>query len=257
MFISYIHSQVEEPTMSKYSKIADDLRKKIVDGIYKEGQLLPSQGDLTETYNTSRITIQKAIELLKYEGIVKSRQGYGTFVVSSASRLSIFDRRVDEYLGISKQLKGKGKLKSNILHFEIRFPTAVEQEKLNIKQFDPVYQIIRHRIFNDEPFLLEHTIMPVHVIPGIDETILKSSIYDYIEDELGLEIGIAERRIHADKPTEFDRKHLICTKLDPILEVDQVVFLEDGVPFEYSKTRYRYDKGDILMISRNRYKKTK
>lgn len=240
--------------MSRYNEIADELRKKIIDGTYKEEQVLPSQAELAKKYHTSRITIQKAIDLLKYEGIIKSRQGYGTFVASSVSRLSIFDRRVDEYLGISKQLESKGKLESNILHFEIRFPAAIEQEKLNVKQFEPVYQIIRQRVFNDEPLLLEHTIMPVHVIPGIHEGILKSSIYRYIEEDLDLEIGIAERRIHADKPTEFDKKYLACTKLDPVLEVDQVVFLQDDIPFEYSKTRYRYDKGDILMISRNRYK---
>lgn len=237
--------------MAKYHEIATEIKENILAGVYKPEQLLPSQEELTEKYDTSRITVQKAIDVLKNEGLVKSRRGYGTYVVS---HIPLFDRKLESYTGISKQLKGKGNLETKVLHFEIRFASTDEQEKLKLGEFDPVYQISRLRTFDEEPLLLEYTIMPVHLIPGVNDKILRASIYQYIENDLELEIGIAERRIRADKSTDYDQKFLNCTISDPILEVEQVAYLENGLPFELSNTRYRYDKGDIITVGKNRNK---
>ena len=51
--------------MPKYKEIAIALKKKIVEGEFKEGELLPDQETLARTYNTSRVTVRKAIQLLK------------------------------------------------------------------------------------------------------------------------------------------------------------------------------------------------
>jgi GntR family transcriptional regulator len=96
--------------------------------------------------------------------------------------------------------------------------------------------------------------MPIHVIPGITEEVLAGSIYDYIETRLKLGIGAANRMIGADKPNKDDEEYLRCQIDDPVLEVDQVVFLDNGVAFEYSQTRRRYDKGHIVMVNLNKKK---
>ena len=76
------------------------------------------------------------------------------------------------------------------------------------------------------PYILEHTIMNANLIPGINEDITHQSIYDYIHKELNLQFE--PRIIQADKASEYDQKYLDCDEHDPILEIEQVVYLEDG-----------------------------
>src|SRR5699024_11757621 len=98
-------------------------------------------------------------------------------------------------------------------------------------------------MFVVSPNTLEHTIMNAYLIPGINEEILHQSIYDYIHQELNLQFGGAHRIIQADKASEYDQKYLKCEEHDPILEIEQVVYLEDGTRSEEhtSELQSRFD----------------
>ena len=73
----------------RYREIAEDLRQRVGRGDLAAGSLLPSESELSAEYAASRITIRKALELLREEGLVDSRQGFGWFVARSPpSRLS-------------------------------------------------------------------------------------------------------------------------------------------------------------------------
>lgn len=63
----------------RYRAIADDLRRRVTAGEFAAGRLLPSESALSASYKASRITVRKALELLREEGLVESRQGFGWF----------------------------------------------------------------------------------------------------------------------------------------------------------------------------------
>ncbi|MNN55447.1 HTH-type transcriptional regulator GmuR [compost metagenome] len=88
--------------------------------------------------------------------------------------------------------------------------------------------------------------MPLKIVTGLDEDILKGSIYNYIKSELNLIISAAQRVIIASKADEDDMKAFGLELGEPVLEVNQVVFLDDGRPFDVSKTRYPYTSGRIV-----------
>ena len=66
-----------------YQQIADDLRSKIKSGEFPPGTQIPTEGDLQNIYSASRNTIRDAIKRLVSLGIVRTRPGQGTFVVSA------------------------------------------------------------------------------------------------------------------------------------------------------------------------------
>jgi len=68
--------------MLTFERIAEDLRDRITAGKFKPGWLLPSQSQLMKTYKASSLTTQKAMRLLRDEGLVIARQGRGTFVAA-------------------------------------------------------------------------------------------------------------------------------------------------------------------------------
>ncbi len=66
----------------RYHQIADDLRTRIADGEFPPGRLLPSEAELGSAYEASRVTIRKALEVLRSEGVVDSRQGIGWLIAA-------------------------------------------------------------------------------------------------------------------------------------------------------------------------------
>lgn len=67
----------------KYKEIFESLRKDIQEGVYAEGDFLPTEIELTKKFLVSRPTIAKALEMLRSQGSIERRSGYGTVVTPS------------------------------------------------------------------------------------------------------------------------------------------------------------------------------
>ncbi len=73
----------------------------MVDGEFAAGGLLPSEAALGKTYGASRVTIRKALELLRDDNLVDSRQGLGWFaaadpVAQALTGLSTIERQLSD-----------------------------------------------------------------------------------------------------------------------------------------------------------------
>ena len=68
----------------RYHQIAADLRAGIEGGRYAPGDVLPSEADLVKEHRASRVTVRKALEVLRSEGLVVSRQGFGWTVAAES-----------------------------------------------------------------------------------------------------------------------------------------------------------------------------
>lgn len=84
--------------------------------------------------------------------------------------------------------------------------------------------------------------MPSSLITGVTKEVLDSSIYRYIQEELGYMITSSHKMIRADKPNQWDHDYLGNEEPDSIIEVEQVVFPGHG---SRSSTRSR----DTVTIS--------
>ncbi len=72
--------------LPKYEQVAETLAQEIREVRYPEGSLLPTEAQLSARFNASRHTIRHALRSLRERGLVNSRQGRGTEVVSSRER---------------------------------------------------------------------------------------------------------------------------------------------------------------------------
>lgn len=70
----------------RYQQIADDLRRRLAEGEPAAGGVLPSEAGLGQRYGASRVTVRKALEVLRDEGLVDSRQGFGWFAAADPVR---------------------------------------------------------------------------------------------------------------------------------------------------------------------------
>ncbi|MCD7035600.1 GntR family transcriptional regulator [Metabacillus sp. GX 13764] len=234
--------------MVKYEWISNEIRKRIKNGDYCVEQPIPDEVSLAKEFECSRMTMKRALDILVMEGLLYRKRGHGTFIIKSAKQ----DARVNvvskETIGLTELLKGKN-ISSKIIQFGVEFPSEETAAHLAIDAKSPVYHIIRLRVVEGEPYVMEETYMPANLIPGLTEEILYGSIYKHIIQNLGLTIGGSHQKIRASKPNELDKEHLDCKKDDPILEVEQVGFLNTGIPFEYSFARHRYDKFVFINVN--------
>lgn len=245
--LSIIHVRTP-PMKTKYRTIYDDIKNQINDGTYKAGDRLPDELTMCQKYDCSRMTVKKAYDMLVDEGSIYRKQGQGSFVLDTSSpdgEIEIMERDLS---GFTRASRG-GHVTSKVVHFSLIFADKKIAEKLDIRENDPVYDILRVRYYNGDPYTLEHTYMSPSVIPGITEDILNRSIYSYIEMDLGKRIGAAKKTSRADASTQLDQEELNLKPTEPVLEVEQVAYLDNGVPFEYSISRHRYDKFRFSLYS--------
>ncbi|AWM74050.1 GntR family transcriptional regulator [Lactobacillus apis] len=232
-------------TRPKYIKIANKIEEDIL--MHKYQKKLPHIDQLATDYATSKVTIVKAIRFLSYQNVVKPIRGHGTLILTEKEVEIAKKDNANEHVGFTERIKNTALLTNHIVSFDLREPTDKEVALLKISRSDLVYDIIRQRLLSDFPVRLEYTVMPVKVIPGITEEVLRKSVYGYIENTLHLKVGKANRILRADKPDAYDQLYLKCSKTDPVFEVEQVCYLTNGIPFEYSQTRNRYDHGELTL----------
>ena len=67
-----------------YEDVVAQIRALIDDGRLKQGDQLPTERELSETFRVSRATIREAIRTLESAKLVQSRQGDGTYVLASS-----------------------------------------------------------------------------------------------------------------------------------------------------------------------------
>ena len=234
---------------AKYITIAREIKKRIISQQYAANEPLPDQFALAAEFCTSRMTIQQAMRQLIVEGLVYTRQGQGTFIRKNFLQLSQWDLSGSDYFGATKTWAHLGTVTSQVVHFELRFPNEKEQASLMINADAPIYDFIRLRLLNGEPMSLDSTVMPMNLVPGLTKNHLEGSVFQYVQETLGLKIMGSYRVVRALKPSALDREHLVCEETDPVLEVEQVIYLEDGTPLEYAHCHYRYDHGGIVIVN--------
>lgn len=234
--------------MFKYEMIAEDIQKKIQSGVYKLDEKLPQELELCKQYNASRITVKEAMDLLVYRGLIIKRRGSGTFVKAVENSKEGFSKSL-QFDGFSKTMENKN-VSSHVHDFKLlTVPNDVAQ-KLQISTDKFVCYICRTRFVDTKPYVVEYTYMPTDFITGITEEVVKNSIYSYIENTLHLKIKSAHRIARASMPTEQEKEWLEITNQSmPILEVEQVAYLDDGRIFEYSKSRHRADCFELKTVS--------
>lgn len=124
----------------RYRAIADDLRGQIVSGELPAGAVLPSEADLAGSYGVSRVTVRKALELLRQEARIDSRQGFGWFVAGDTVRQSL-----GALTTIEGQLAAQGRVpQRRVLSFG--FTTAPDGTD--------VLEVVRVNLADGHPFAL-------------------------------------------------------------------------------------------------------
>ncbi|WP_291292751.1 GntR family transcriptional regulator [Enterococcus sp.] len=233
--------------MKKYIYISNDIRNHILDGTYKANDQIPFEKDLCTMYDASKMTIKKALDILVSEGLIIKRRGSGTFVKDLAIEEIERITMANQFRGTTA-LNPDKEVRSTAINFSVVVADEVVANKLNIAPESFVYDIYRARYIDGKPKVMEKTYMPIELIPGLKKENVEGSIYEYIEEELGLIIQSGHRRISVRKATPIEVEYLKLNEGDPVAVAEQIAYFDTGAAFEYSISVHRYDEFSVEMV---------
>ncbi|GAM74625.1 transcriptional regulator [Vibrio ishigakensis] len=222
----------------RYLQIADTLIERISSGELPAGSMLPTEGELQQEFDVSRVTIRKAMQKLVEKDLLFRQRGSGTYVKAPKAQHNAL-----QLSGFVEEVSAQGKTPSSkIITFELIECDELVAEKLELDLGEEVYSIRRLRLIDDEPEVLEHTFLPVALFPDLSISAMRSSKYDYIEKTKGLQIKLSRQSI---KPQILDiatANELNIEVSQPVIRVDSVGELASGEVFEYTIHYFRVNQ---------------
>ncbi len=234
---------------NKFIRIYEDIAAHIRNGEIEAGSLLPSELDLSESYQTSRETIRKALKMLYEEGYIQKIQGKGSIVLD----IRMIDFPISGLVSFKELAKKMGQRART--HVEELEELKVDQALFKTVQFglgEQVWKIVRVRNVDGERVILDKDYVSQRLVPGLTKEICNDSIYEYMEDQLGLSISFAKKEILVEEPTEEDRRLMDLEGFHNVVVVRSQVYLEDASPFQFTESRHRPDKFKFVDFARRK-----
>ncbi|MBM7649346.1 GntR family trehalose operon transcriptional repressor [Bacillus ectoiniformans] len=232
---------------NKYMQIYQELAESIQNGLYKPMETLPSENELSAKYSTSRETIRKALTLLAQKGMIQKIRGKGSLVLDTPKMSFPISGLVS-----FKELQGEmeGPIKTHVYEFGLHTPSESLQQKLQAKETDEVWHVVRARQINGERVILDKDHFLKSHVPHLTKEICEGSIYQYLEEELGLNISFAKKEIVVEQRTKEDASLLDLHDDSHVVVVKTYVYLDDASQFQYTESRHRLDKFRFVDFAR-------
>lgn len=205
--------------------IAQDLRQRVAEGQFDNSGLLPSEAELSRQYAASRVTVRRSLELLRSEGLLESRQGYGWLV--SGEPVSQDLSRLET---IERQLEGSGvSSERRIIDFRYGTPPGSVAEILGPGN---VLTVRRLNLADDVPFALVTVWCPEDLAAPLSKNALEQASF---LEQLGVTIEDATQTIGAEIVDAGDADLLQVPEGSPVLVGERITRRVGGQPVLVSR----------------------
>ncbi|MCA0172484.1 trehalose operon repressor [Bacillus sp. RAR_GA_16] len=232
---------------TKYQQIYNELSERILEGTYQPNSKLPSEHELAEAYGTSRETIRKALNLLSQNGMIQKIKARGS-VVLDLDRYEFPVSGLVSFKEISQKMNRTSR--TIVHHLQKKLPDQWIREQLELEEGKEVWHVIRAREIDGEKIILDRDFFTAKWVPELTKTICENSIYDYLENDLGLSISYAKKDIIVEEANEEDHRYLDLHEYKHVVVVRNYVYLNDTTLFEYTESRHRLDKFRFVDFAR-------
>ncbi|MDR1568667.1 MAG: trehalose operon repressor [Streptococcaceae bacterium] len=235
--------------MKRYEAIYQDLEHRIRTNNYPRGDFLPSEKELQNLYQASRDTVRKALNLLTNSGYIQKIQGKGSIVLAHG-QLDFPVSGLTSYKELVQAQSFKSQTKVILLK-----QTEIDDKLSRLTGFEIgtlVWELIRCRIIDDVPALIDKDYLLVDIVPNLTTKICENSIYDYLEHQLNLDISYAYKEITIEDVDMVDKKYLNLGQDKQIVSVKSKVFLGDARQFQFTNSRHKLSKFRFVDFARRK-----
>jgi GntR family transcriptional regulator len=232
-------SNVGESAPPLYVAIKNALRDQILAGTYQPLERIPSESELIQQFQVSRITVNRALTDLENEGLIFRMHGKGSFVSKPKPTQDLSNLQ-----GFGEAMAPQGFEIFNrvLIAQEVNVPTDVAKE-LRLSSKQRVIEISRVRHLNRQPVSLDLFYIQTDLGTRLKgEDLATRDLFSILENDCGIELGYAEVRIEATLVTAAEAKLLDIDPSCPCLEIERTTFTAANTPLCFDRVLCRADK---------------
>ena len=230
---------VHDSTSPYYRQLYEILRKDIVEGQRPPGQLLPSESELIDRFQVSRVTVRQAMDLLVQDGLVYRRRGRGTFVASPK-----IEQGLTQIISFSEDMRRRGFHAETAVLSAYLMPASKEIAKnLGIPSGEAIAFLQRLRLADGEPLSIESSYLVHRQCPGVLEgDYALFPLREALEQHYNLRLVRATQVIRAIAATKDLAQKLSIQPGAPLFFIERISYSQHDRPVEFLQLYHRGDR---------------
>lgn len=215
-----------------YHQLKELLRDKIESGEWQPSQQIPTERELCSAFNVSRATTTQALRDLERMGLIERRQGKGTFV----SRPKLVQDLLGFYTFTESTLARGLRPTMKVLSIEVVTATPRQAADMKLKEGARVIRIERLRLIDDEPVLMDVSVIPYDICPGlVNEDLESNLLHVVLSDKYGIKMTEQEKWVEPVVLDDYEAG-LLRTKRGALgLQIERMAYAERRQAVEFRR----------------------
>lgn len=215
-----------------HAQISESIRSRIASGEYPPHYRLKSEPELAQELGVSRGTLRRALTTLIEEGLLRQIRGRGSFVTSTTIEPAI----AQKLSTLSEDFANQGVVTTTqVLACELIDPPRPVASFLDVPAHGRVLRLVRVRSNEKGPIAMLFNYVRTEPTPGIEHVdFTQATLFGILEGQYRLRISSARRTFSAEGAGEEVAAALELPVGAPVQYLQQVTYLADGRPIEYS-----------------------
>jgi len=242
-----IKKQSDDP-MPVYFKLQMEIKKQIEEGRWAPGESIPTERELSKTYELSSGTVKKSLLNLVNEGYLYRIQGKGTFVAGTTLR-----RGSLRYYRLQKDFRDEEiilKVKLVELNRVRGIPEYNKNLQISINQ--DLYKMKRLFLFKNKPILYSITYLPCKMFPDLEKFENNFSgemtLYQLLEKEYGI-TTVSNKKLLSTIAVDRETAELLnVSNGKQVLFIEMMSFTYQNKPYECRKTFCLTDEQKLVVL---------
>ena len=211
----------------------------IASGEFAVNEKLPSEHELCERFDVSRVTVRRALQTLEAHKVIYRCQGVGSFVGSRRRGQPLV--RLTDFM---EDMQRAGmKATSRVADLVVEGAIGDVAERLGVREGQKVVRLDRLRLGDGEPVAFDMTWMPIlywQLLEGLD--LGNRTLFSILEGEFGVPIQSGSVQITALASDERMAGFLQVPTGQPLLQLNRTAHTLGEKPVYWQKRFYRPDK---------------
>ena len=230
-------------SVPQYKRLYEVLRKHITDGVYKEGDLLPSENELCRIYSITRPTVRQSLGALANDGYISKHQGKGSIVHSLPREIGILSVSGTTSAVGDRNLKTKIVIKPLLIPWPDNFMFPLSELEM---ESGCIY-MERLRLLEGLPIFYDISYIANINLPRITSRQFENrSLFQILRENYHIEIKGGEQRIKSIPASSKISRFLRLKKDQPVLHLERKMETNNPGLFLYSSIFCNTEKYSIF-----------
>jgi DNA-binding GntR family transcriptional regulator len=202
----------------QYRIVYENLRKQILDGVYKPGDILPSENELCRQYHLTRPTIRHALDALRNESLIIRHQGKGSIVNKINQGIGILSISGTTSAVGSFNLKTEILVKPEIRQWPDNFMFDLRESD---REFGCIY-MERLRYVENKPVFYDINYLPnINLSRFCMRSFENKSLFDMLRKSYQIEVKSGEQKIRSINANEKISEYFKIKFGKPVLHLER------------------------------------